>query len=62
MIFTYFQFINICSPYKFVDILMTEILKMVKKCKIFLNWESQESLGAEHLIKNFPRWLGVAKF
>ena len=30
-IFTYFQLINICSPYEFVDILMTEILKVVDK-------------------------------
>ena len=33
MIFTYFQLINICSPYKFMDILIIEILKVVEKVK-----------------------------
>ena len=37
MIFTHLQLINICSPYKFVDILMTEILKVVEKWKIYQN-------------------------
>ena len=35
MIFTYFQLINICYPYEFVDILMIEILKVVEKFKSY---------------------------
>ena len=35
VIFTYFQLINICYPYKFVDILMNGVLKVVEKCKIY---------------------------
>ena len=31
--FTYFQLINVCSPYKFADILMIEIMKLVEKVK-----------------------------
>ena len=53
MIFTYFQLINICYPYEFVDtcILMIEILKVVEKCKIYYDKGSQRSLGAGHLTK-----------
>ena len=51
MIFTYFQLINMCSPYEFVDILMIEILKLVEKCKIYQNKGSQGSLRAGHLTK-----------
>ena len=51
MILTYFPLIYIYYPYKFVDILIIEILKVVEKCKIYQNKGFQESLGAGHLIK-----------
>ena len=33
--FHIFSIDKTCSPYKFVDILMVEILKVVEKCKIY---------------------------
>ena len=62
MIFTYFQLINICSQYEFVDILMIEILKVVEKCKIYKNKGSQVNLGAGHSTKKIARVARIAKF
>ena len=45
--FTYFQLINVCSPYKFVDILMIEIMKLVEKEKIYYNKGFQRKPGAK---------------
>ena len=47
MIFTYFQLIDIWSPYEFVDILMTEILKVEEKCKIYQNKGPREVQGSD---------------
>ena len=52
--FTYFQLINVCSPYKFVDILMTEIMKLVEKVKFITIKGFKGSLVAEHSTKNVP--------
>ena len=53
MIFTYFELINICSPYRFVDILMTEILKVVEKVKFITIKGPKRSLEARHVTKKF---------
>ena len=52
--FTYFQLINVCSPYKFVDILMIEIMKLVEKVKFITIKGFKGSLGARHSTKNVP--------
>ena len=45
---TYFQLISVCSPYKFVDILMIEIMKLVEKVKFITIKGFKGSLGARH--------------
>ena len=52
--FAYFQLINVCSPYKFVDILMIEIMKLVEKVKFVTIKGFKGSLGARHSTKNVP--------
>ena len=44
---------NKCSPYEFVDILLTEIVKVVEKCEIFQDKGFQRSLGTGHSTKKF---------
>ena len=51
---TYFQLINVCSPYNFVDILMIEIITLVEKVKFITIKGFKGSLGAIHSTKNVP--------
>ena len=53
--FTYFQLINVCSSYKFVDILMIEIMKLVGgKSEIYYNKGFQSKPGDKAFDKNVP--------
>ena len=47
--------IHLCSPYKFADILIIVILKVVEKCKIYQNKECQKSPGVGNWTKKFTR-------
>ena len=42
------------SPYKFVDILMIEIMKLMEKVKFITIKGFKGSLGARHSTKNVP--------